>query len=172
METNDKTLYYLTGLSDYKVTDDDCDVRGWTVSDATGRTVGRVDGLLVSKDAGRVVYLDVEVSSDVRTCGRDGQATADGMYVFSNEDGGDHLIIPVGLVTLEEEAQKVLTPQIHFSTFAATDRFLKGRPIERDYEIYVRRHFLGKRSDDEPTSTDASFYTGQEFEHRLTRRKR
>ena len=47
--TKERNLYYLEELSDYKVADSDKDVRGWEVKDIDGRTVGKVDNLLVNK---------------------------------------------------------------------------------------------------------------------------
>jgi ribosomal 30S subunit maturation factor RimM len=65
MKDNNKNLYYLHELSEYKVADDYADVRDWEVIDADKRTIGKVDGLLVSKEADRVVYLDVEVDTSL-----------------------------------------------------------------------------------------------------------
>ncbi len=56
---NNKHLFYLNELSDYKVASDDPDVRGWKVKDSDNRVIGKVDNLLVNKNTERVVYLDV-----------------------------------------------------------------------------------------------------------------
>ncbi len=61
MTEKNKDLYNLHDLSGYKVAEDYADVRDWEVIDVDKRTIGKVDGLLVSKQAERVVYLDVEV---------------------------------------------------------------------------------------------------------------
>lgn len=65
MPDKNKNLYYLDELQDYKIEDNYCDVRGWEVQDADSRTIGKVDNLLVSKEAERVVYLDVEMDKSV-----------------------------------------------------------------------------------------------------------
>jgi PRC-barrel domain len=49
----------LSDLHTHKVASGDPDVRGWPVVAGDGRTVGRVDGLLVDTAAMRVRYLDV-----------------------------------------------------------------------------------------------------------------
>lgn len=75
MTDKNKNLYYLHELSDYKVADECADVRDWEVIDADKRTIGKVDGLLVSKQAERVVYLDVEVDASLIEAGHQTYAT-------------------------------------------------------------------------------------------------
>lgn len=58
-------LHRLDSLSKWKVASDDPDVRGWHVKDREGKTVGKVDSLLVSKDKEKVLYLDVEVDKSI-----------------------------------------------------------------------------------------------------------
>jgi len=71
MTTKNKNLYYLHELSDYKVASDYADVRDWEVVDADKRTIGKVDALLVNKEAERVVYLDVEVNASLIEAGHE-----------------------------------------------------------------------------------------------------
>jgi hypothetical protein len=49
----------LSDLHSHKVASGDPDVRGWSVVAGDGRTIGRVDGLLVDTAEMRVRYLDV-----------------------------------------------------------------------------------------------------------------
>ena len=70
-DKKEKDLFYLHELSDYKVASGYSDVRDWEVKDADGRTIGKVEGLLVSKKAERVVYLDVEVDESVIEAGHE-----------------------------------------------------------------------------------------------------
>ncbi len=58
-----------------------------------------------------------------------------------NEDGENHLIIPIGMVTLDEDNKKVHTDQIDYNTFAKTKRFKKGVDIEKSYELMVLPHY-------------------------------
>ncbi|MDQ6845481.1 MAG: PRC-barrel domain-containing protein [Bacteroidota bacterium] len=105
MADKNKNLYYLHELSGYKVADDYPDVRDWEVQDANGRLVGKVDGLLVNKTAERVVYLDVEVDKSIIEEGHETYASpaSDGVHEFLNKDGESHLIIPIGMVDLDED---------------------------------------------------------------------
>src|SRR5690606_8289668 len=134
-----KNLYYLDELSDYKVASDDPDIRGWDVKDKDNRVIGKVDNLLVNKEREQVVYLDVEVDSSIIEANHDpySQSSSDGIHEFINKDGEEHIIIPVGLVSLNEDQNFVYTDRIDYQTFSETKRFQKGSEVDRDYEVIV-----------------------------------
>jgi len=167
----DRNLYYLHELSDYKVASDYPDVRGWEVKDADKRTIGTVDNLLVNKKAERVVYLDVEVDSELIEEGHNTYQTPanEGVHTFLNKDGENHIIIPIGMAIIDEENKLVTTNQIDSSTFAKTKRFRKGDVIGFDYELNVVRHYKG---DDTIHGSDSSdeFYNREEFDNNIHRR--
>lgn len=165
MTEKNKDLYYLHELSGYKVADDYADVRDWEVIDADNRAIGKVDGLLVSKQAERVVYLDVEVDEYLIEAGHQTYATPanKGVHEFLNEDGENHLIIPIGMATLDEDNKKVHTNQIDYSTFAKTKRFKKGIDIEKSYELMVLPHYSPGYKFDEENGLNNQFYNRNEF---------
>ncbi|MDZ7625920.1 MAG: PRC-barrel domain-containing protein [Ignavibacteriaceae bacterium] len=168
MSDSNKNLYYLEELSDYKVASDYSDVRGWDVMDADNRIIGKVTNLLVNKKAERVVYLDVEVDT---TLIEDSYNTyqvpaGDGVHGFINKDGDDHLIVPIGMVSLDEEKKKVLTNQINYTTFTKARRFNKGAVIDRDYELILFRQYIGDNTID-MTIFDDRFYNRKEFDNSL-----
>jgi len=165
MKVKNKNLYYLHELSDYKVADEYADVRDWEVIDADKRTIGKVDGLLVNKEAKRVVYLDVEVDTSLIEPGHEIYAIPanKGVHEFLNEDGEDHLIIPIGMVTLDEDNKKVHTNQIDYNTFAKTKRFKKGVDLERSYELIVLPNYFPGNKFDEENGSDNQFYNRKEF---------
>ncbi|MDQ6815125.1 MAG: PRC-barrel domain-containing protein [Bacteroidota bacterium] len=171
--SEDKNLYYLDELSDYKVAEDDCDVRGWDVKDADDRVIGKVEDLMVNKKAERVVYIDVAVKKDLIEEGHQTYATpaSEGIHEFLDKDGDDHIIIPVGMVTLDEKNEAVLANKINASTFAKTNRFSKGTVINREYEITLMRNYIPANIVDEPSTISNSFYDGKEFENTLSRKK-
>ncbi len=172
MLDKNKNLYYLDELSDYKVASHYCDVRGWDVKDAGNRTVGKVDDLLVNKQAERVVYLDVEVDESLIGDGYNANeiSAVDGAHGFINKDGDDHLIIPVGMVSLDEENKKVLANEMDYNTFTKIKRFSKGAIIDRSYELDMFRQYVGDDTIDS-TTLDDRFYNRKEFDSSLTRRK-
>lgn len=167
MSDTNKNLYYLEELSDYKVASNYSDVRGWDVIDADNRIIGKVTNLLVNKKAERVVYLDVEVD---KTLIEDSYNTyqvpaSDGVHGFINKDGDDHLIVPIGMVSLDEEKKKVLTNQINYTTFTKARRFNKGADIDRDYELILFRQYIGDNTSD-MTIIDDKFYNRKEFDNK------
>lgn len=171
MTDNNRNLYYLDELPDYKVADDYCDVNGWDVKDNDNRTIGKVDNLLVSKKDERVVYLDVEVDKSLI---EDGFNTfqvpaSDGVHGFVNKDGSDHLIVPIGMVILDEDKKCVLTNEIDYNTFTKAGRFKKGEPIDRNYEFKLFKHYVRVDSLDEATWDD-KFYSRKEFDNNIRRR--
>ena len=54
-------LMPLSRMSDFKVADNDQDVRGWKVVARDGDTIGKVDDLLIDTTANRVRYLGVDL---------------------------------------------------------------------------------------------------------------
>lgn len=64
MRDENDQLVRLGELSDYKVADGDPDPRGWDVVTRDGQRVGRVDDLIVDRQAERAQYLDVELEQD------------------------------------------------------------------------------------------------------------
>ena len=140
-----KDLFYLEELPDYKVASDYPDVRGWDVVDAGNRTIGKVTNLVVSKKDERVVYLDVEVDNAlIEACYDTRQAPAGGGERGLLTEVEDHLIIPVEMVSLDEDREKVVTGRIGYNTFAGARRFRKGAAIDRGYEAALLRHYRGE----------------------------
>lgn len=138
MSDKEKKLYYLDELSNYKVDHHDPDVRGWDVRDNENRTIGKVDNLLVHKDKERVMYLDVEVDTSIVDANHDPYKPSQSeIKEFVNDDGENHLIVPIGLVDIDEGQKFVQTDQVDYQTFAETKRIRKGSRIDRDYEVVV-----------------------------------
>ena len=147
-------------LSDYKVAEDYPDVRGWKLEDASHREIGIVEGLLVSKQHERVVYLDIEVNDDLIEEGHEvyGKPSADGVHEFLNKDGENHLIVPIGLIEIDEDNKTVYSHQVNYKTFSTTSRFSKGNDISRDYELGVYKNYFPS---DDPLRDD--LYNSQGF---------
>lgn len=151
--TNNKHLFYLNELSDYKVASDDPDVRGWKVKDSDNRVIGKVDNLLVNKNTERVVYLDVEVDSSIIEANHDpyGQPADSDVHEFINKEGENHIIIPVGLVRIMDKDndgdKHVYTDRINHRTFAETKRIERGANVSRDYEVVVLNSYNRDKND-------------------------
>lgn len=165
---NNKNLYYLEDLSDYKVSDGDKDARGWEVRDRNDRVLGKVDNFIVNKRTEKVVYMDVEVDDSVieakaEPYHRTGDSSA---KKFVNKNDENHVILPVGMARLNTDEEYVMTDEIDFQTFAETRRMQKGQAIERDYEVIVLDSYT--RDDDdisyrEYDVNDDAFYGNERF---------
>ena len=165
MEKEEKHLYSLDELSDYKVASDDPDVRGWDVRDADNRLIGEVENLLVNKNLKRVVYLDVHVDKTIIDANHDPYGRPNNVDIreFVNKDGENHVIIPIGMVNLDKENENVLSTGIDHRTFAETKRYPKGTSINRDYESVVLKSY-NRDTPSEKVYDDDTFYDRDEFD--------
>ncbi len=163
-DDKDRNLYYLSELSDYKVADSDKDVRGWKVNDSAGRTIGEVENLLVNKNTERVVYLDVKVDESIISAEYKPYTTRvkDGVHDFINNEGENHVIIPIGMANLDIDNEIVSTGNINYETFAQTKRLKSGTPIYRDYEVDVLDSYT-RPAKDADYPEDDTFYDRDEF---------
>ncbi len=168
-----KNLFYLDELSDYKVASDYPDIKGWDVRDSDNRVIGKVDRLLVNKIAERVVYIDVEVDHTIIEHGHDPYAgTTTGVHEFLNKDGDNHLIIPIGMIIIDEENKIVHSAQIDHTTFSKMPRFKSGSDINNDYEANVYRKYTGNNDFDESfVANEQEFYSRKEFDGSNFRRR-
>lgn len=172
MADDKKHLYYLNELSDYKVASDDPDVRGWKVKDADDRVIGTVDNLLVSKDRKKVVYLDVEVDKSIIDANHEpfGKPASGEVHEFINKEGENHLIIPIGLASLNTDKKYVYTDKVTYQTFAETKRKSREGNVDRAYEESVMRSYSRDREERQAREGD-EFYNREEFDETNFRRK-
>ena len=145
-----KHLYYLEELSDYKVDSHYSNVSGWPVKDRENRVIGKVSNLLVNKDLEKVVYLDVEVDDSIIDANHDPYATPAnaGLREFVNKKGENHIIIPIGMVTIDDKQKFVFADSIGYQTFAGTKRMSPGANINRDYEMMVLNSYNRDRREE------------------------
>lgn len=61
-----RRLVPLRDLDDYRVSEGEPDIRGWSVYTATGREIGDIEDLLVDVDMGEVVMVDIDLKRDDR----------------------------------------------------------------------------------------------------------
>lgn len=163
MKTDKKNLNYLSELSDYKVASGYPDIRGWDVKDNDNRVIGKVDNLIVNKDMDRVLYIDVEVDPSIIEANHDPYKSNANPEVreFINKDGDSHLIIPIGLVDINEDNDYVFTQSVDYTTFAETKRYNQKTSIDRDYEIIILDSYLRKNEVDEDRRRVASEDSGR-----------
>lgn len=83
----------LSNISDFEVADDSPDVRGWDVASSDGRTIGKVDDLIVDTAAMKARYLLIDLKKDAVT-------SAAG-------DSDRHVLVPLGRARVEESDKRV-----------------------------------------------------------------
>jgi len=156
-----KHLYYLEELSDYKVDSHYSDVSGWPVKDREDRVIGKVSNLLVNKNLEKVVYLDVEVDDSIIDANHDPYASPanEDLREFVNQKGENHIIIPIGMVAIDDKQKFVFADSIGYQTFAGTKRMSPGANINRDYEKMV----LNSYNRDRRTRYDEDFDSTHEY---------
>lgn len=157
MSTKEKHLVHLSQLKGYKVDSHDHDIRGWKLLDRDKKTIGKVDNLLVNKELGKVVYVDVQVEQDIIDKNHDPYSIEhqSEFKEFINKEGENHIIIPIGLIDINASEKYVYTDGINYQTFAETKRYRSGTDISRNYE----HHVLGSYNRDRD-------YNNQEELHR------
>lgn len=134
----ERRLKFLDEMDDYKIVDDDPDVRGWTVVDDQDRPVGKVDNLLVDVAKERVRYLDVDLNRDILGKGHDPLDSNDPSGVHEYEkDGEVHMIIPIGLARLDTDHKRVISDQASNNIYKQGNTHRRGQHITPEYERQV-----------------------------------
>ena len=111
------TLKRLKEIEDeYEVADKHLDVRGWNVLGNRGENIGRINELIVDTEAMKVRYLDVNVDNSI-----------------TNEKESRHVLIPIGVATIDQKDDKVVIPTLDRSMVMKCPSYT-GQAVTRDYE--------------------------------------
>ncbi|HVF40351.1 MAG TPA: PRC-barrel domain-containing protein, partial [Gemmatimonadaceae bacterium] len=110
-------------LKNFKVADGDSDIRGWDVKTADGRTIGKVNELIVDPAERRVRYLDVKVKKEI---------------LLADDDR--HVLVPIGTARLDDRHDDVLIERLPAQGLAGVPPYRPG-PITRDYETSLREYY-------------------------------
>jgi uncharacterized protein (TIGR02271 family) len=152
-------LASLDDLPDFKVADNDPDIRGWDVELADGQKIGEVHDLIIDTTAMKARYLDVDIDNDV---------------LDTEEDR--HILVPVGCATLNGNADEVRLTGVDIDALRTIPAFQHGE-ITRDFESQLRGCYpaesagVGARAAERGTPDD--FYGHQHFdEDRLLQNRR
>jgi uncharacterized protein (TIGR02271 family) len=139
------------GDSDFKIIEGQPDIKGWTVKDGMGRTIGEVDELLFDPQSRQVRYIVLDMD--------------DNELDLDDRD----VLIPIGLAELDERDDDVILPNV-------TTEQLRSLPeydddyFSEDIEAQVRTVFSGAGA--AGAVTGASFYDHDHFkENNLYRRR-
>jgi uncharacterized protein (TIGR02271 family) len=126
----------LNHLDGWKVAEGEPDIRGWEVISAEGRTIGKVDELLVDKQAQKVRYVDVDLKDDDR-----------------------HVTIPVGYARLERDDKRVMVDRLGTEQLQALPAY-DHRSFSREYEQQVANAF---GTQEHGMNADRDYYDRDDF---------
>lgn len=154
--TNDYTkgvrLRPLHKLSNFKVSDNNLDVRGWEVMGSDGRRIGKVDDLIVDQTLMKVRYLDVDVDPNLLLPDTDDR----------------HILVPIGAAHLDESADEVRVTGLELAGLSRYP-FYRGGEVTPDYEYRVLHAVTSPTTSFMTTSShttppDDQFYEQESFD--------
>lgn len=122
---NEKMLLIpLSEAPEYELNERLPDLRGWNAEAADGEVVGRVRDLIVDRAAGRVRYLELELSP-----------------AFAAR-AGHRVLVPVGLASADASDDVVRVLTVTSGAVRSLEAYTGGA-VTRGYEIQLRRSVLG-----------------------------
>lgn len=141
----ERDLYYLENLDDFKVHEDDPDVRGWNVYDSTGNEIGEVENLIVDRTARKVRYLVIEIEDDLNRHRNLNffESVGEDVKDFFGDDNDRHIIVPIGTVTLDEDNKRVISGSLTARHFANSPRYRFNTKtfISPNFELATARYY-------------------------------
>jgi len=136
METHDNhRTTYLQNLkgSDFEIADDQPDITGWEITDSLGNELGEVEDLIFDSNARKVRYIVASLEID-------------GGLITDTQEDSRLVLIPIGIVDLDEEDDEVIVPEASAAFLATLPRYEPGKIISPAEELAVRYAFLGQDS--------------------------
>lgn len=137
-------LKYLHDLSDWKVHNDDPDIRGYSVYTEDNVRIGKVKGLLASPSQRRVRYVDIETTRDIDV--ESSLSTQMRAQTPAAKDE-DHSLVPIGLVRVDTDDERVTLTGVNARIFQSGPRHRHGSPILPAYEIDTVNHYDSNYND-------------------------
>ena len=124
MNYNESNRLQELGGSDFEIADNQPNIKGWTVKDQQGQTIGEVEELIFDVESRKVRYMVVDLESSVLD--------------LEPRD----VLVPIGLAELHESDDDVIIPNITADQLRALPTYEKNQ-IGRDTEHSVRSTFAG-----------------------------
>lgn len=121
-DNNDNRLQELGG-SDFEIAEGQPDIRGWTVKDRQGDTIGEVEELIFDPQSRKVRYIVLDLQ--------------DSLLDTEPKD----VLVPIGIAELHNSDDDVLLP-IDASQLNTLPKYEKSL-LNRDYENSLRNAFAG-----------------------------
>jgi len=148
-DNREKNRLVELGGSDYKVADNNPNIKNWHVKDGSGRTFGKVDELIFNPASRKVRYMIVDLKGNE----------------FSLDSR--HVMIPIGKATLHEKDDDVILSGVRAEQLNGLPTYEKGNDITPSYERDIRNHFSGTTAAGATTTGDEhhdeTFYEHDDF---------
>jgi uncharacterized protein (TIGR02271 family) len=136
-------LVPLSTMRELQVSDDNPDVRGWSVRGKDGTILGRVKDLLVDRKAMKVRYLDVTLDRSVFQADR-------------------RALIPVGVTRIDDDAD-VVRADLSVDSLRSLPAY-EGQGVTREYESSLHSSLGGSAADRKMSGDD--FYDDVRYDER------
>ena len=137
-------LSRLSDLKDYKVTDEDPDIRKFRVFGSNGEPIGKIDELIVDESENKVRYVSIRFEEEI-----------------AHDLGKEYILAPVGMVDVDEDEQRVTMEGMALESLRAWPVYAEGEPITREYETRLRSFF---EPDGKPIREGDDFYGSQYYD--------
>lgn len=144
---SDSRIKHLKELnnSEYKIADNQPDIKNWKIVDTSGRKVGKVKDLLFDEEARKVRYIVTNL--------KNGDLVPDDRRV----------LIPIGKARLNTNSDRVEVPSITTEHLAALPDYRSADAITQEDEYAIRNSFSK-----EPVAADTydrnKFYEHEDFD--------
>jgi sporulation protein YlmC with PRC-barrel domain len=113
--------------SDFEIADHQPDINGWELIDAEGNEIGEVIDLIFDLEESKVRYIVADIED-------------------LNDHKSGYVLIPIGIVTLDEDEEEVIVPQDQVAAIYTLPAFESGKTISPVEELAIRYAFLGSKS--------------------------
>jgi uncharacterized protein (TIGR02271 family) len=121
---NDRNRLQELGGSDFQIAEGEPNIKGWTVKDPQGNTIGEVDELIFDTQTRKVRYIVLDIEGD-----------------YMDLESRD-VLIPIGLAELQESEDHVILPNVTADQLRALPVYEKDN-LTRDTEMTIRNIFGG-----------------------------
>jgi len=145
------TALRLVELNDsgFEIRDNQPDIITWTIVDTNDNELGEVTDLIFDKETSKVRYI---VS----------------LIDLAEEEGTRFVLIPIGIVDLNETEEEVVIPKKYSGALATLPTYRCGTVISPAEELAVRYAFLGTEglmntNDDSYQAHPEDFYAHEHF---------
>ena len=119
---NDRNRLQELGGSDFQIAEGEPNIKGWTVKDPQGKTIGEVEELLFDPQTRKVRYIVLDI---------------EGEYMDLEPR---NVLIPIGVAELQESDDDVILPNVTAEQLRALPVYEKDN-LTRDTEMTIRNIF-------------------------------